>query len=142
MKQTPNESFRKAHRNTRRENFAASQRLEGILTPATVASPPMALDLDHLRPSIASLCRRYRVRKLEAFGSATRPDFDASRSDVDLMVEFADSDPAGAVDRYFGLHEALESLMGHPVDLVVRSAVRNPYFLQTADRDTVNLYGP
>ena len=101
----------------------------------------MALDLDHLRPHVAPLCRRYRVRSLGAFGSATRADFDSNRSDIDLMVEFADADPTGAADRYFGLREALESLMGRPVDLVVRDAVRNPYFLRAADHEFVSLYG-
>lgn len=30
---------------------------------------------------IAVLCRRYSVRRLALFGSATRPDFDPERSD-------------------------------------------------------------
>jgi uncharacterized protein len=42
------------------------------------------------RPAIASICRRYQVRRLEVFGSAARgADFDPERSDADFLVEFA-----------------------------------------------------
>jgi uncharacterized protein len=100
----------------------------------------MALDFDQLRPRIAALCRRYRVRRLEAFGSAVSDDFDHASSDVDLMVEFAETSPVGAADRYFGLHGELEQVLGRHVDLIVRGAVSNPYFLEAADRKRLNLY--
>jgi len=102
----------------------------------------MTFEIDQLRPRIAELCRRYRVRRLEAFGSVTRPDFDSTTSDVDLIVEFADTGPDGAADRYFGLHDALEAILGRRVDLVVRGAVQNPYFLEAVDRERLSLYVP
>jgi predicted nucleotidyltransferase len=41
------------------------------------------------REEISALCRRYDVRRLEVFGSATDPQrFDVTRSDVDFLVEF------------------------------------------------------
>lgn len=93
----------------------------------------------HLR-SIAELCRCYGVRKLDLFGSATGPDFDPRQSDVDFMVEFADPRPEGAADRYFGLHDGLQKILGRPVDLVMRSAVRNPYFQRAVEQQQLNLY--
>ncbi len=102
----------------------------------------MAFEIDHFRPRIAEVCRRYRVRTLEAFGSVTRPDFDPATSDVDLIVEFADAGPDGAADRYFGLHDALEAMLGRRVDLIVRGASRNPYFLEAVDRERLSLYVP
>jgi hypothetical protein len=40
------------------------------------------------RADIAALCRRYRVRHLEVFGSAARgDDFDLASSDADFLVE-------------------------------------------------------
>lgn len=92
------------------------------------------------RASIAALCRQYGVRRLDVFGSAAGGAFSPDRSDVDFMVEFADRSPRGAADRYFGLHEDLQRLLGCPVDLVMPSAVRNPYFLQVAERQRVKLY--
>jgi predicted nucleotidyltransferase len=80
-------------------------------------------------PSAASgkpwqnLCRRFHVRRLEVFGSATREqDFDPARSDADLLIEFEpDAEPSSA--EFLDLKEALEQVLGRPVDLIERIAV-------------------
>jgi hypothetical protein len=63
------------------------------------------------------------VARLEIFGSAARGGgFDPVRSDMDFLVTFtpdARDDLAGFAD----FKEALEVLLGHPVDLVEREAV-------------------
>jgi uncharacterized protein len=82
------------------------------------------------RAEIDELCRRYGVRRLELFGSAASARFDPNRSDVDFLVEFAELDDRRYADAYFGLAEALEVLLGRAVDLVMTSAVTNPYFLE------------
>ncbi len=73
--------------------------------------------------ALAELCRRFHVRRLEVFGSAARGgDFDPARSDVDFLIEFepgADPGMGGFLD----VEEALEELVGRPVDLVDRLAV-------------------
>jgi predicted nucleotidyltransferase len=80
------------------------------------------------RVELHGLCRRFHVRRLDLFGSAARGDFDPERSDIDFLVEFDREHPeALAFETYFGLKEALEALLGRPVDLVEPSAVRNPY---------------
>jgi predicted nucleotidyltransferase len=80
------------------------------------------------REELRGLCRRFYVRRLDLFGSAARGDFDPERSDIDFLVEFDREHPeALAFETYFGLKEALEALLGRPVDLVEPSAVRNPY---------------
>jgi len=65
------------------------------------------------RTRIADLCRRYRVRRLELFGSATRTDFERGRSDLDFLVEFDDGERGPGLDAYFGLKEGLQTLLGH-----------------------------
>jgi predicted nucleotidyltransferase len=95
--------------------------------------------VNEYQPEIAALCRRYGVQKLELFGSAARGDFDPARSDVDLFYEF-DSNPSSLSDRFFGLLEDLEQLFGRKVDLVSSLDVRNPYFLQVANRHRITLY--
>ena len=99
----------------------------------------MAFSIAPFRSRIADLCREYRVQRLDLFGSATGDGFNA-RSDVDFMVEFIDQQPEGAADRYFGLHDALQAILQRPVDLVMRGAVRNPYFLREAQRRQLNVY--
>ncbi len=74
--------------------------------------------------TIAKLCRRYGVRKLEVFGSILRGDFDPVRSDVDILVEF-EANAAASFTNFLDLKESLESLFGRRVDLVELRAVRN-----------------
>jgi predicted nucleotidyltransferase len=78
-------------------------------------------------PTIAALCRQFRVRRLDLFGSAVGDRFDAKRSDIDLLVEFEPMLPGGYADAYFGLREALETLFERKVDLVTEPALKNPY---------------
>jgi hypothetical protein len=96
--------------------------------------------IEQHRQSISALCRRYGVRSLAVFGSAVDDRFDAKSSDFDFIVEFENQGPEGAADRYFGLLEDLQHLLRRPVDLVMRSAVRNPYFLKAVERERQELY--
>ena len=92
------------------------------------------------KDEVAELCRRYEVRRLDLFGSATREDFDPSRSDMDFLVEFEPGGTLKALDQYFGLKEGLEALLERPVDLVVASAVKNPYIRKSIEETRENLY--
>lgn len=95
------------------------------------------LELD--RTAIADLCRRFGVRRLAVFGSAGTDRFDPERSDVDFLVEFAEDVPGG-ISAYFRLKEALESLLGTPVDLVEPRALENPYFAASVRETVEELY--
>ncbi len=99
----------------------------------------MAPLVEQHRDEIAALCRKHGVRRLELFGSAARGDFDPANSDVDFFYEF-DADPCRLADRFFGLMEDLERLLGRKVDLVSSQDARNPYFLQVTNRHRVTLY--
>ncbi|WP_371742773.1 nucleotidyltransferase family protein [Plantibacter sp. CFBP 8804] len=89
--------------------------------------------------ALGTICRARGVARLRIFGSALSDRFDDGRSDVDLLVEFVPGS-ADPFDAYFGLREDLESLFGRPVDLVMASAVRNPYFAASADAVAEGLY--
>ena len=89
---------------------------------------------------IAALCRRFRVRRLDLFGSAATGSFDPTSSDVDLLVEFEDLRPGEYADAYFGLLAALEELLGRRVDLLMATAVRNPYLLRSIAATKMGLY--
>jgi predicted nucleotidyltransferase len=96
--------------------------------------------IDQHRAELAELCRRYRVLSLSVFGSAVRDDFDPERSDYDFLVDFQALQPGQYADAYFGLLESLERLLGRPVDLVVGSAIKNPYFRQSVEQTRALLY--
>jgi predicted nucleotidyltransferase len=92
------------------------------------------------RSELAQLCRNFHVQRLELFGSALSSAFDPAQSDLDFLVEFGPL-PAGAyADAFLGFKEALEHLFGRAVDLVVPSAIRNPYFRQSVEQRKSLLY--
>ncbi len=96
--------------------------------------------IDDKRKAIEALCRRYRVLRLEIFGSAVAGGFDPSSSDLDFLVEFHELRDNEYADAYFGLLEDLGTLFQRDVDLVVNSAVKNPYFRESMERSRTLLY--
>ena len=98
------------------------------------------IDLEPYREKLAQLCASHHVRRLELFGSAAKGDFDASASDLDFLVEFEALQPGQHADAYFGLLEGLESLFQRPIDLVMVSAIKNPYFLENIEFSRTLLY--
>ena len=96
--------------------------------------------LERHRDAIADLCTRFRVLRLEAFGSALRDDFDPKDSDLDFLVEFKAMEPYERVDAYFGMREQLARLLQQKVDLVMAGAVKNPYIAREIERTKQSLY--
>lgn len=78
------------------------------------------------RSAIVELARAHGVCKLDIFGSATTGAFNEESSDVDFIVAFADMS-AGIANRYLDFAEALERLLGRPVDLMIDGPISNPY---------------
>jgi predicted nucleotidyltransferase len=103
----------------------------------------MVSALTERQSEIKSLCRQFGVQRLEVFGSAASDEeFDPDRSDVDFIVEFLPNQDLGPwLKQYFALRDALAKLIGHPVDLVMCSAMKNPYFIREANRTRRLLYG-
>ena|SRR5258708_30113503 len=101
----------------------------------------MIEDLKDKSKAIADICSRYRVSKLEVFGSAAREtDYSPGRSDIDFAVEFESMTPGMHFDAYIDLAEALEELLGRPVELVELGSAKNPYFLNSVLADKQVLY--
>ncbi|MBK5967930.1 MULTISPECIES: nucleotidyltransferase family protein [Thiorhodovibrio] len=66
------------------------------------------------------LSRLFGVSELALFGSTVRGD-ERVDSDIDILVSF---DGSSTSQRYFGVQFYLEDLLGRPVDLVTRKALR------------------
>jgi len=89
---------------------------------------------------LVKLCKKFHIRRLELFGSALSGAFDPACSDLDFLVEFEPLPPIAYASAFFGFKEALEQLFGRPADLVIPSAVRNPYFRQSIEQNKALLY--
>ncbi len=92
------------------------------------------------REEIAELCRRHHVARLSVFGSAVRDDFDPTRSDVDLLVEFNPEFPPHYKKNYCSLQDSMIQLFGRQVDLIREGVIRNPYRLRSINEDKVLIY--
>lgn len=89
---------------------------------------------------IHRLCLKYKVRRLEVFGSTCDGRFKPAASDIDFLVEFLPLKDDEHADTYFGLLEELHDLLGRPVDLVMTKAASNPYFLLAIAPTRTELY--
>ncbi|MBK8303436.1 MAG: nucleotidyltransferase domain-containing protein [Pyrinomonadaceae bacterium] len=83
-------------------------------------------DVRPFEKEIGRLCGQFGIKRLEFFGSVLTDDFDKS-SDIDCLIEFDESE-GSHFHRYFDFKDALEELFDREVDVVVGSAMRNPYF--------------
>ena len=116
--------------------------------------PDKSLDLRDLREEskvvelikehyeeLERLCRQYHVERLEVFGSAlTGEGFDPAKSDLDFLVEFLPLQPGEHASAYFGLLEALQDMFSRSIDLVETKAIKNPYFLESVNRNRKQIY--
>ena len=102
------------------------------------ALPPLVTEhLDEVR----ALCEKYRVKRLEIFGSAVKGTFDPEKSDLDFVVEFLpDPDPLRRGEHYLDLLVDLQRLFDRNVDLVVGTTIENPYFRQVLELTARELY--
>jgi len=85
------------------------------------------------------LCKKYDVRKLYLFGSATTDDFSRD-SDLDFIVKFNRQGFDGAFDQFIDFKHDLEELYGRSVDLYHLKKFRNTIFQQDVERSKRLLY--
>ena len=103
--------------------------------------PAITSPIEEKQPALVDLCRRFGVRKLELFGSAATGDFNPSRSDLDFIVEFPPEYDFGPwLSRLSQFERSLTNLFGRRVDLIMPSALRNPWFRREAEKARITLY--
>jgi len=100
----------------------------------------MTTIIERHRADIEALCRSYRVKRLDVFGSAIREDFDPGRSDVDFLVEFEPDPGRNTFHAYMDLRDELSRLLGRPIDLVMPSGLRNRYIVQEVEATREPVY--
>ena len=97
-------------------------------------------DIELHQAELGSLCRRFRVRRLEVFGSAATGHFHGDASDLDFLVEFEPMAPVAYAQAYFSLKEELEALFKRPVDLITPASLKNPYFRASLAASSERVY--
>ena len=101
----------------------------------------MHAEIAKRRDEIAAICRRFRVSRLEVFGSAARGnDFDPKTSDADFLVEYHPDNDVSLIG-HIRLAHALGDMLGRKVDLAQPGAIRNKYLKEAIDRSREIVYG-
>ncbi len=91
---------------------------------------------------IADFCCRWKIIKLELFGSALCDDFHPN-SDVDFLFTFSE-DADWSFGQQLKMEDELSDIIGRPVDLVKRSVIENSenwYRREHILKSTVPIYG-
>ncbi len=101
---------------------------------------PLPAELLAERETIARLCDRFGVSRLEVFGSAADGRFDSTRGDFDFIARFDADESQSLARRYVAFSEALESLLGRPVDLMTDHPIGNPFLRRAVDATRRELY--
>jgi predicted nucleotidyltransferase len=92
------------------------------------------------RNELAALCQKFKVRRLDLFGSAATSSFSDASSDLDFVVSFSEQGPGEYTRCYFSLAQALEKLFQRQVDLITERSIRNPYFRQEIEQTRQSVY--
>lgn len=141
----------------RSERSAEGRRIEAVPTHpyfgplrALLAADAGELPVDTAAPrvnprvaphvaDITDACRRHSALSAALVGSSTQGDATIVPADLDILVRF-EPDPRGYADRYFGLLEELERIMGMPVDIIEEDALGNAYLASRFAATRVVLY--
>jgi len=94
----------------------------------------------HLKKEqLQQICKKYHVKELYLFGSATTDDF-SEESDLDFIVKFDRQGFEGAFDQFIDFKQELEHIYGRPVDLYHLKKFRNTIFQKEVERSKELLY--
>lgn len=97
------------------------------------------LPIQLVQPTIAELCRRWKIHKLSLFGSVLGAEF-RSDSDIDMLVAFEPSAEWNAWD-LLDLRAELASLFGREIDLIEERSLENPFRRRSILRSQRVIYG-
>jgi predicted nucleotidyltransferase len=98
------------------------------------------MNLQEIKESVAPICNRYGVCRLDLFGSYARGEQHAD-SDIDFCVSFRDLPPAEYAKKFFGLLHDLEDSLHASIDLLTASSIKKPSLRQDIDQNGICVYG-
>ena len=99
----------------------------------------METKVDLKKEQLQQICKKYHVKELYLFGSATTDDF-SEESDLDFIVKFDRQGFEGAFDQFIDFKHELEKIYDRPVDLYHLKKFRNTIFQQEVERSKELLY--
>lgn len=98
------------------------------------AQPKIIVPMDDIR----AFCAKWKIREFALFGSVLREDF-GPRSDVDVLVTL-EKDAPWSLYEWIDMIDELKAMFGREVDLVEKTAIRNPFRRHAILKDARVLY--
>jgi predicted nucleotidyltransferase len=99
------------------------------------------IQLKDYRTGLKQLCEKSKVvKKLYFFGSALTPHFDATSSDIDVLIETEDITPEEKGESLIVLWDSLEQLFNRKVDLLTENSLRNPFLKKEIEQTKKLIY--
>ena len=89
---------------------------------------------------LVTLCKKYKVQRVYAFGSVVSGGFDKESSDIDLIVELAPMAPLEKGEKLLSLWNDLERLFNREVDLFTDKPIQNPYLKKSIEATKQLIY--
>jgi len=94
--------------------------------------------VEELKKEMPSLCEKYRIAYVDAFGSIARSE-QSKDSDIDLIIEFSEPRRDQISTRFFGFLHEVEDRFHQKVDLLTESSLRNPFLKEKVDRNRIRI---
>ena len=100
----------------------------------------MQKEIKTKKKDIENICRALNVKRMYAFGSSVKDDFD-EHSDIDFLISFSDEISIDEYsENYFELYHKLKDLLHREVDIVTEHSLSNPYFIESIDETKELIY--
>ena len=96
--------------------------------------------LEEKKSAIETLCQAFQVVRLDVFGAITEEGFDPSKDQVMFAVTFAPCNPQVHYERFFGLQQGLEVLVGCSIELIDYKALLEGSFLRHLPKQCETVY--
>jgi uncharacterized protein len=90
--------------------------------------------------SFLKICTQHKVKSLYAFGSSTQQSFNKESSDIDLLIELAESNPLERGELLISIWDEFELFFERRVDLLTQDSVKNPYLKKSIEQTKVLIY--
>lgn len=97
-------------------------------------------EINKYKLDVTTLCKKYKVDSLYAFGSVLSNKF-KDESDIDFLVSFKSIELLDYADNYFDFLFSLENLFNRNIDLITEKSLSNPYFIKSVNKNKQLIYG-
>jgi predicted nucleotidyltransferase len=96
--------------------------------------------IDRNLADFVSLCQTHHVKRLYAFGSSVKGNFNEASSDIDLLIEIDHNDPIKRGENLLNIWDEFEQFFQRKVDLLTESSIKNPVLKKNIDATKILIY--